>query len=472
MSDIFNVGADPLSYSGIAQTPPAILSTRDPTSADINYPPGQQWANTTSGTNWFLGKVSAGVATWNLAGAGSSGAVISFTGDAGGAEVPDGGGNFNLLGTANQITTTGTLNTETISVPSTFIAPGSIASTTSMSAGTTLTSVGATTLATTGASVNTFGNATGATSVTLTSGSGGITLTATNAAITENSGTGTIGIATDATANTVNIATGAGAKTATFGSTNTTSTTAIKSGDGGISLATSTNGTVTVTSGTGTVGISTDATATTVNVATGAGAKTATFGSTNSTSTTAIKSGSGGISAITSTNGPIDLHSGTGAITISDDAAATSVKLGTGAAAKTVVVGSTNSTSTTTVNGGSGGIVIVPTAGNISVAPGTGSVASPTASITINDRFGVATFTGFTTASAGTQDFTISNSTVLATSAVNLSIANLNASTNAAVMTIIGVTQAAGSLVVHTKNNGAGALGTGDNVLITFWVYS
>lgn len=465
MSDIFNVGADPLSYSGIAQTPPAILSTRDPNSTDINYVPGQQWANTSSGTNWFLGKVLAGVATWNLAGAGSSGAVISFTGDAGGAEVPDGGGNFNLLGTANQITTTGSLNTETISVPATFIAPGSIASTTSMSAGTTLTSVGATTLATAGASVNTFGNATGATSLTFTSGSGGITLTATNAALTANSGTGILGISADAAATTVNVATGAGAKTATFGSTNTTSTTSIKSGSGGISLATTTNGPVTVTSGTGTVGISTDATATTVNVATGAGVKTATFGSTNGASVTAIKSGSAGISAVTSTNGPIDIHSGTGDITISDDAAATNVKLGTGGAAKTVTVGSTNTTSATVINAGSGGIHTV-SAGLVNIDTAVDSQASPSATSVLNVNAGAATFTGFTTASAGTQDFTITNS--LVTTSSNLLVTVCNEGANDAQMQVMRITRAAGSFVVKTKNQGAAALN--GNVIVTFWL--
>jgi hypothetical protein len=60
----------------------------------------------------------------------------------------------------------------------------------------------------------------------------------------------------------------------------------------------------------------------------------------------------------------------------------------------------------------------------------------------------------------------------LTTSGIMVSIANLNASTNAAVMSIVGVTQSAGQIVVHTKNNGAGALGAGDNVIITAWIIS
>jgi hypothetical protein len=350
MSDVFNVGVDPLSYSGLAVTPPSIISTRAPNSTDINYPLGQIWINKSAGSAYILTQNSNGTATWNLLGAGATGAIIGITGDAGGQEVPDGGGNFNILGTANQVTTTGSANTETLSLSSTLVAPGSITSTTGITAGTTLTSAGATTLATTGSSVNTFGNATGTTSVTVTSGSGGIALTATNATLA--------------------------------------------------------------------------------------------------------------------------LASGTGALNISNDAAATTVRLGTGAAAKTVIVGSTNTTSTTTINAGSGGIVIVPTAGNISVAPSTSTTASPTAAVTANVRLGCATFTGFTTASSGTQAFTITNSNVLTTSAVQVTVTNLNASTNGAQMGIAGVTQAAGSLIVHTINNGSGALGTGDNVLINFWVMS
>lgn len=55
--------------------------------------------------------------------------------------------------------------------------------------------------------------------------------------LTLNSGTtGTIAIGDDASAETINIGTGAAAKTITFGSTNTTSTTTIQSGTGGINL--------------------------------------------------------------------------------------------------------------------------------------------------------------------------------------------------------------------------------------------
>jgi hypothetical protein len=57
--------------------------------------------------------------------------IQTLTGDSGGALSPT-ANNFNLKGTANQITMTGSGSTITASTPSTFIAPGSIESTTTM----------------------------------------------------------------------------------------------------------------------------------------------------------------------------------------------------------------------------------------------------------------------------------------------------------------------------------------------------
>jgi len=94
------------------------------------------------------------------------------------------------------------------------------------------------------------------------------------------------------------------------------------------------------------------------------------------------------------------------------------------------------------------------------------SVASPTASSTQNFNVGAATFTGFTTASSGTQTFTITNSLVSATSQLFVSIANEGA--NDAQMSIRRVKRLAGSFEVYTINNGAAALN--GNVTITWWI--
>lgn len=110
--------------------------------------------------------------------------------------------------------------------------------------------------------------------------------------------------------------------------------------------------------------------------------------------------------------------------------------------------------------------------GLATLAPITGSVASPTATATQNFNVIRQTFTGFTTASASSQAFTIVSSKILATSGIFVNVASLNTSGNNAKMTIEGVTQAVGSIIVNTTNNGAGALGAGDNVLITVWIIS
>lgn len=109
-----------------------------------------------------------------------------------------------------------------------------------------------------------------------------------------NAGTNGVAISTDASAATVNVATGGAVKTSTFGSTNSTSATTVQSGSGALNV-TATGGALTINSGAGALGISTDASATTVSFATGGAVKTVTLGSTNTTSSTAIKSGSGNI---------------------------------------------------------------------------------------------------------------------------------------------------------------------------------
>lgn len=109
--------------------------------------------------------------------------------------------------------------------------------------------------------------------------------------------------------------------------------------------------------------------------------------------------------------------------------------------------------------------------GNVSVVPVTSSGSSTTP--TLNGRVGVVTVTGLTTAdSGGTQTITITNSSVLATSGVFVTLTHLNASTNGANLRIEDVTIAASTIALKYSNNGAGALGSGDNVLISFWVIS
>lgn len=195
----------------------------------------------------------------------------------------------------------------------------------------------------------TIGNLTGATAVDINSGSGGIGIAALNSAVQVTSGTGQMDLGSDAAATTINLGVAAAAKTVTVGSTNTTSTTAIQSGSGGVSVL-ATNATLAISSGTGVMNISADAAATTVNIATAAAVKTLTLGSVTGASVSTLRAGTGGLN-LTAANGAVVMESGTGAMSISADAAATTLSVGTGAAVKTVSVGSTTAGSTLTLHG-------------------------------------------------------------------------------------------------------------------------
>lgn len=151
-------------------------------------------------------------------------AIDSFVPDAGtNPVVPTAAGAVTMAGTANQITTTGGLNTLTFSVPSAFIAPGSVTVTSGFSvlAGTSSllgtvninnSGAGVTTIGTGGTGAVNIGNATGNTSVTgsLTATT---TLTASLGAITATNGNLVLGTA----GNKISIATGANATVGTSG---------------------------------------------------------------------------------------------------------------------------------------------------------------------------------------------------------------------------------------------------------------
>src|SRR5271165_4594535 len=89
---------NPLAYMGVtAQTPPnEIVAQRSPTTADVHYPVGTQWTNQVSGSQFVLTRYVAGVPDWAQT-ASSSGAVLTLTGDTGGALSPT-AGNISILG--------------------------------------------------------------------------------------------------------------------------------------------------------------------------------------------------------------------------------------------------------------------------------------------------------------------------------------------------------------------------------------
>lgn len=210
---------------------------------------------------------------------------------------------------------------------------------------------------------------TGTTNIGATSNSGTISLGNTSSgAVAINCGTAGITVGTTANAHAT-----------TIGSTNSTSSTTLQSGSGALAV-TSTNGTLTINSGTGVLSISNDASATTVNIATGGAVKTLTLGSTNTTSATAIRSGSGGTALVGYTG--IVTANNTSPITVS-----TVTQFGT-------VVASTSNTVTSIAPSATSGVPFISQGAAANPAFGTAVVAG--------GGTGVTSFTAYAPISGGT----------------------------------------------------------------------
>lgn len=164
-----SLARNPRQYKGVrAILPPDLqTATRAPTSSDKAYVKGTLWLDTSASTAYMW----PGSGNWISLGSGTTGAIVTITGDSGGAESPL-AGNFSLLGTANQITVTGGANKETFSLSATLVAPGSIvatttiASTTTMTAGTGFTATTGNIVASAGNISATLGSVAAATTVT------------------------------------------------------------------------------------------------------------------------------------------------------------------------------------------------------------------------------------------------------------------------------------------------------------------
>jgi hypothetical protein len=225
-----------------------ISAGRDPLSTDIvhpdgfPYPIGYGWRNSST-LSLFIYQ-SGG--TWNKI-ATSAGNVDTLS-DTIGTVVNPLAGNIQLAGTANQITSTAGTNKLTFSIPAAFIAPGSIASTTTLTGGTGITATTGNIAASAG-NVSASGTVTGGTGVTATTGN--IAASAGNV-----SASGTVTGGTGVTATTGNVAASAGNVSASgtvTGGTGVTATTGnVTASAGAVSAATTvtaTAGNITATNG-------------------------------------------------------------------------------------------------------------------------------------------------------------------------------------------------------------------------------
>jgi hypothetical protein len=260
-------------------------------------------------------------------------------------------------------------------------------------------------------------------------------------------------IGTAATAATVDLFNGAAAYNVTLGSTTGSSTMLVQFGSGGLGLGVAAPGSSGITIDTpvaGTISIGTThattltmgagaLTSATLNVAaTGtigigqaAAAVTLTLGNATGASAASLLSGSGAL-IVNSTTGTVNLGTGTGGA----DANAKAVNVATGAGAKTLVMGSTNTTSSTTVNSGTGATTLAgPTLWGAPVALGNfasgGSIGSAATTVDITSLITVAQTTA-------AQTLTLSAPT-LATTGRMVMIMNIGS----AAFTMLGKTVAA-----------------------------
>ena len=210
-------------------------------------------------------------------------------------------------------------------------------------------------------------------------------------AVLINTSSGAIGIGTNTTAsNNINIGTGAVARTITMGNVTGATTLALNSGTGGIALTSTGAGDITINSddtllidadgvlelnsSAGAIGIGNVAHTQAINIGTGAAARTITMGNVTGATTLALNSGTGGITLASTgagditinsddtllldADGVLELNSSAGAIGIGNDAVAQAINIGTGAAARTITIG--NDT-------GASGLVLTTGSGNATV---------------------------------------------------------------------------------------------------------
>jgi hypothetical protein len=178
----------------------------------------------------------------------------------------------------------------------------------------------------------------------------------TTGAIQINSSAGAISIGNDANVGDMNIGSGAAARNITIGNNTTTTGLTLTSGTGDI-VASSTDavtidatGVLELNSSVGAIGIGNDANTGAINVGTGAAARTITVGNNTGASGLVLTAGTGDIVAssadaftIDSTNN-VELNSASGAINIGNDAVTGGINIGTGASARSIGIGNNSST--------------------------------------------------------------------------------------------------------------------------------
>ncbi len=234
---------------------PMVIAGRDPSDTiDKQYQAGYLWLSSLdmggSGNMYVQSGNTSGEPNWTSVTAGAAGGVSTLSD--GSTQVSPVGGNIALEGTANQITSTSDVSGHdiTFSIPSVFIAPGSIKASTTLEVGTDLTVDGNASVT---GNLAVTGNETITGDLTVTGNlvTGGITENGNVGINTTGAGTTTIGNAAaglikfdvgtgdfkiNGGGNDIDIGTDAAANTILIGNTNTTTSVHIESGTGDIKI--------------------------------------------------------------------------------------------------------------------------------------------------------------------------------------------------------------------------------------------
>jgi hypothetical protein len=479
---------------------PMIIASRNPSNTiDQQYAAGYWWLSalpTGSGNLYYQGGNTAGIPNWTLVS--NSGGVLNTLSD-GTTTVNPSGGNIALVGIANQIHTVsnGPGHEINIGLAANIITPGAMTVTglLTLNAGLnlaggiivtgglttdTLTSTGATLLATTGANVSAFGNTTGASGLTLSVGTGNLivqgaptstmwigkgltmgTLLIGGSAMT---GAGIITLGSSSVSNEIDIGAGAGDTTVKIAN-GTTGANVVDICDGVNVAAQQVNigsgacaadMTINILNGNATAGtlacnIFGAAAATTggiVNIGTGIAPHTVNVG--HSTAATASKVqilvGTGstpdfkldGLATSTyaigssTTTGTIVIGgtamTGAGVITLGSSSATSTVKIASGAGASTVTIGEgTAGANTVSIINGTIGAV-----GTVNILSGVGTVGAAGSILRMANNQRVATIDLGNVAPAASRTTTIGGGTVIVAAVTDtINIGSDGATTNA-----------------------------------------
>lgn len=183
--------------------------------------------------------------------------------------------------------------------------------------------------------------------------------------------------------------------------------------------------------------------------------------------TTLSSAGSTNLNASANYNTDINTGTSTGTVTIGNVSSGAISLVSGSSTASAIELNTTSNTGGITLSAGNTFGIALDAGGAVTMVPATYSTASPTATVAVTNEVTSSTWTGFTTAAAGTQAFTFTNASMLATSVYFVTATN--GGTNAALMTVTGVKPAAGSVVVTLTNNGSAAL-NGNIVLNIWWI--